>query len=1234
MATGRGKGARKAAESWVGQPDPRAPLDGRAFLAAAKPVLAVLTEDLLARADGSVGVTRALKLRHAKEREEQRTADGYEVWRRQVVVQVAAAWLLSCVFVRTLEDRGLLARNRIAGVGARDGQQMFFQIAPYLTERDYLLAVFREVAHLDAVRGLFARERSLVWRLAPSAAAARRVLELFRAGDAEAPAFRFGQADTRFLGDLYQDLNEEVRERFALLQTPDFVEEFILDRTLEPALEKFGLERTELIDPTCGSGHFLLGAFGRLVERRLREEPGLDAVEAATKALDAVYGVDVNPYAVMIARFRLTLAWLERAGFTRLEGAPRVEPNVVVADSLLFNMQVEQRSLVELEGVSVSAWELDAYRLEDDAGAKRVLGKTYAAVVGNPPYITVKDAVLRERYRAMYKRSAAGKYSIAAPFTERFFQLARAGGRVGMITANSFMKREFGKKLIEEFLPTVNLDVIVNTSGAYIPGHGTPTVLLFGGNEKAVGAEVLTVLANRGEPGIPEDPRMGLVWSSITGHWSEVGYEDEYVSVVRTGREGLGQHPWSLGGGGAADVKAWLEERAEEKLSKLATSIGFMAISGEDDAFARPRDAWLRTGAEPEWIYDFGIGEEVRDWSHSSSISVFFPYRDASLRPPEEYPRTAKALWPHRRLLHNRPDFGGKKYIDVGRPWYSFHQVPLERLKVTHSIAYAEVATHNHFVLDRGGKVFKQTAPIIKLSATASDDDHLALLAYLNSSTACFWMKQVAYPKGMHNGSAANATPFLVRYAFDGTKLRSLPLPPRFTDPDVKATLSALGRELDTLARERSACLPADEASTPSVIARRHELLSREIALQETIDWFVYDLFELTDVSVREHITDRIAIGQRPFELHLAATEVQTPAGGWFHWIGTDPRQALHTLETSEAITRWFRAWEAALAKQPMLKILEGPENKRRWIQPAGKAAQELETDEKVVRNHVAAQRVAWIEPAASSSETCFSARSLRRTGSGDTTELEDHLAAEAVPFLSSLRYSDTGLEKHAAWRRCWALQREEDAGKPVTIEVPPKYEPKDFANPAYYRLRGPLDVPKERFIAYPGCASTLDPSPVYGWAGWDHAQRAQALAQLYLSRKTEEAWPAERLTPMLAGLDELLFWLELWHGDPHPDYGMPLSTFYADFISSECRELGLTLDDLRSWRPPKGFGKPAKAAKPAKPPKPAKPKRADAGPVLTNPTFTLTSDPDPSPAPKPEPPRKPRAPKKPSTRS
>jgi hypothetical protein len=85
------------------------------------------------------------------------------------------------------------------------------------------------------------------------------------------------------------------------------------------------------------------------------------------------------------------------------------------------------------------------------------------------------------------------KYSLGAPFTERFFELAVTGrgaqpaGFVGLITANSFMKREFGAKLIEQVLPRLDLTHVVDTSGAYIPGHGTPTVILFGRHRAPVG---------------------------------------------------------------------------------------------------------------------------------------------------------------------------------------------------------------------------------------------------------------------------------------------------------------------------------------------------------------------------------------------------------------------------------------------------------------------------------------------------------------------------------------------------------------------------------------------------------------------------------------------------------------------------------------------------------------------------------------------------------------------------
>ena len=69
----------------------------------------------------------------------------------------------------------------------------------------------------------------------------------------------------------------------------------------------------------------------------------------------------------------------------------------------------------------------------------------------------------------------------------------------------------------------------------------------------------------------------------------------------------------------------------------------------------------------------------------------------------------------------------------AGRPWWDVASMFVETLALALTITFAEVATHNHFVLDRGGKVFKQTAPVIKLPAGGSEDEHLGLLGLLNS---------------------------------------------------------------------------------------------------------------------------------------------------------------------------------------------------------------------------------------------------------------------------------------------------------------------------------------------------------------------------------------------------------------------------------------------------------------------------------------------------------------------
>ena len=129
------------------------------------------------------------------------------------------------------------------------------------------------------------------------------------------------------------------------------------------------------------------------------------------------------------------------------------------------------------------------------------------------------------------------------------------------------MKREFGSKLIEEFLAQQDLRLVVDTSGAYIPGHGTPTVIVVGRHQppdRSDRSEPCSASAgSRGS----QDPAKGLVWSSIVEHSDDAAFENEFITVTDLDRAVSGNHPWSLSGGGAPDVLhgAWKSSRAARR---------------------------------------------------------------------------------------------------------------------------------------------------------------------------------------------------------------------------------------------------------------------------------------------------------------------------------------------------------------------------------------------------------------------------------------------------------------------------------------------------------------------------------------------------------------------------------------------------------------------------------------------------------------------------------------------
>ena len=528
-----------------------------------------------------------------------RTRETFETFFDAALDQAGVHWVLACVFLRFLEDNGLIDPPMIGGPQdrlelARERHAAYFRAHPHQSDLDWLLSLFGQAAQLPGLAGLFDPTHNPLFRLSVSGDGAGLLRAFFQkvVPETGAPVHDFTDPtwDTRFLGDLYQDLSELARKRYALLQTPEFVQSWILDRTLEPAIREFGFREVRMIDPACGSGHFLLGGFQRVLREWQAHEPDMPPPALARRALDYVAGVDLNPFAVEVARFRLLLAALRAAGVRRLRDAPDFPMNLAVGDSLLHGRHFARQ---ELGGAADGFGRVlhHHYVSEDTTEVDRILGRQYDVVVGNPPYITPKDAAMRDAYREIYS-SCHMKYALVVPFVERSFDLAHSGTRerpagfCGMIVANSFMKREFGSKLIQMVLPRLDLTHVVDCSGAYIPGHGTPTAILFGRNRAPISDNVRAVWAfAEAVSGTPADPAQGSVWTAILTQTDNVGSVSDFVSVADVPRATLGRHPWSLGGGGVGELKVRVEDKAVRRLRDISSAIGFGAILGIDNAF-------------------------------------------------------------------------------------------------------------------------------------------------------------------------------------------------------------------------------------------------------------------------------------------------------------------------------------------------------------------------------------------------------------------------------------------------------------------------------------------------------------------------------------------------------------------------------------------------------------------------------------------------------------------------
>jgi len=342
----------------------------------------------------------------------------------------------------------------------------------------------------------------------------------------------------------------------------------------------------------------------------------------------------------------------------------------------------------------------------------------FDVILGNPPFVRAKDELARRAYMDRWPTAIAG-FHLLVPFFERTFQILRPNGHLGFIVSNAFSKREFGKALVEEFLPKQTVEEVVDCGGLIFPGHGTPTCITFARAVKPREHSTVRVVATlKGDLHTP--PEQSPLWQTTVAHHAEPGYRDEWVAVADLPRQKLAKHPWSFSEQDQSTHEA-LEINPQTRLRELLVEeIGYGCITRTDEVFIQPRCVLRRFRIEAEHIRQLGTGETLRDWSHDEFPLIIFPY-DTDLSPfdPDEHPNTVAFLQPYRETLENVIMHGTVPKKQTKIRWFEYSRLGRAKCRTPLSIAIPEIATHNHAYFDQSGVIFHQTAPVLKLASKA-----------------------------------------------------------------------------------------------------------------------------------------------------------------------------------------------------------------------------------------------------------------------------------------------------------------------------------------------------------------------------------------------------------------------------------------------------------------------------------------------------------------------------------
>lgn len=123
--------------------------------------------------------------------------------------------------------------------------------------------------------------------------------------------YDFNIIPVELISNIYEILlGKEARDKDNAFYTPNYLVEYILDRTVTKTLKE--KSKFTILDPSCGSGVFLVDSYRRIIQENLGEKLYCDD-DAILKQLltDNIYGIDINEEAIDVTIFSLYLTILD-----------------------------------------------------------------------------------------------------------------------------------------------------------------------------------------------------------------------------------------------------------------------------------------------------------------------------------------------------------------------------------------------------------------------------------------------------------------------------------------------------------------------------------------------------------------------------------------------------------------------------------------------------------------------------------------------------------------------------------------------------------------------------------------------------------------------------------------------------------------------------------------------------------------------------------------------------------